>query len=248
VDCRTPQGNLITRWEEWTRPKRDYQWKEGRSAMELAKAWFRTGRLAVPTELNGLFRSEVRFEGLTFQHAVPELITRLPERGEGRNHDLWLLGQTRREQVTVCVEAKADEPFGDNTVGSYLAHCLRRRRRGISTRAPERIAALLQMVDPERSNAGHSPWNHIQYQLLTAVCGTRLQTQIDCSHVGILLVHVFETDATTPQKLEINADAFAEFVSVLTTTPAHLVRPEQLYGPTVVDGVDLYVGKVVAQV
>ena len=136
MDIRTPQGQAITRWEEWTRPKRDYQWKEGRSAMELAKAWFSTGQLAVPQELTAILDREPRLEGLVFQQAIPELVTRLPERGEGRNHDLWLLGRTNREQVTVCVEAKADESFGDNTVGGYLQQCLRRRQRGEATRAP----------------------------------------------------------------------------------------------------------------
>lgn len=31
----------ITKWEEWPLPKRDCQWKEGRSTMELAKFCFR---------------------------------------------------------------------------------------------------------------------------------------------------------------------------------------------------------------
>jgi hypothetical protein len=33
----------IASWQDWTRPKRDYQWKAGRSAMELARSWFRLG-------------------------------------------------------------------------------------------------------------------------------------------------------------------------------------------------------------
>lgn len=182
-----------------------------------------------------------------FQQAIPELVTRLPERGEGRNHDLWLLGRTNREQVTVCVEAKADESFGDNTVGGYLQQCLRRRQRGEATRAPERIEALLRMVDPEWTAASPSPWNEIYYQLLTAVCGTVLQSKLDKSDVAVLLVHVFETYATTPMKLEANAMAFARFVDVFTSTPANPVASGRLWGPVNIDGVELYVGKAIAR-
>jgi hypothetical protein len=157
MDLRTPQGQAITRWEEWTRPKRDYHWKEGRSAMELAKAWFRRGQLAAPQEFNELLNTEPRLSGLAFERAIPELVTRLPERGEGRNHDLWLLGRTSREQVTVCVEAKADESFGNDTVAGYLHRSLRRRQRGESTRVPERVEALLQLVDSEHSMESPNP-------------------------------------------------------------------------------------------
>lgn len=33
-------GDPITNWDSWTRPKKDYQWVAGRSATELAKASF----------------------------------------------------------------------------------------------------------------------------------------------------------------------------------------------------------------
>lgn len=46
-----PDKTPITRWEDWTPPKRAYQWVPGRSAMELAKAWFTDGHLSAPQEL-----------------------------------------------------------------------------------------------------------------------------------------------------------------------------------------------------
>lgn len=99
-----PDGTPITRWEEWTRPKRDYQWKEGRSAMELAKSWFRNGTLAPPLELLDLLNSHDRTKGIRSARGTPEKVTRLPERGQGRNHDLALIGHTGAEQVTVCID------------------------------------------------------------------------------------------------------------------------------------------------
>ncbi len=43
----------------------------------------------------------------------PEFVTRLPERGEGRNHDLWLQARCSAGGLTICVEAEADESFGN---------------------------------------------------------------------------------------------------------------------------------------
>ena len=55
VRIEGPNGRAILSVEDWRTyapPKRgDVQWKDGRSAMELAKAWFRGGVLAAPEEL-----------------------------------------------------------------------------------------------------------------------------------------------------------------------------------------------------
>jgi len=43
-------GEAINCWQDWEPPKKDYQWKEGRSAMEVAKSWFRQSVAAPPKE------------------------------------------------------------------------------------------------------------------------------------------------------------------------------------------------------
>ena len=48
-----------------------------------------------------------------------------PERGEGRNHDLWARGSADGRAFTLCVEARADEPFGD-TIGETCAKAVER--------------------------------------------------------------------------------------------------------------------------
>jgi len=44
-------GEAINCWQDWEPPKKDYQWKEGRSAMEVAKSWFRQSVAAPPKEI-----------------------------------------------------------------------------------------------------------------------------------------------------------------------------------------------------
>jgi hypothetical protein len=36
-----PNGSPINHFQEWTPPKQKIHWKAGRSAMELARSWFR---------------------------------------------------------------------------------------------------------------------------------------------------------------------------------------------------------------
>lgn len=143
-----PDGSPITQYQEWTRPKKEYQWKAGRSAMELARSWFRNDHPQPPDELLSLLHSIPRLNKLQLIMGYPELVTPLPERGEGRNHDLALIGHTDKESVTITIEAKADEPFGNDSVLEYYFKAINRRKNGISTRVPERINQLLSMVDP----------------------------------------------------------------------------------------------------
>lgn len=238
----TPAGTPITCWQEWSQPKRSCQWKEGRSAMCLAQAWFNDeGEVAVPAELQALLFSHPRLEGLQILTGVPEKVTALPERGEGRNHDLWLQGRTPADRVTICIEAKADEPFGNESVVEYRNRSLQRRNKGIPTRAPERIDSLLQLVGDKKG----AIWADIPYQLLTAISGTVLQARIDESNCAVFIVHEFHTSLTDPDKLRGNAEAFEMFVRVLTGMPDREVQEGLLCAAGIMGGVEVLVGKVV---
>lgn len=235
-----PDGTPITRWEMWTRPKKDYQWKPGRSAMELAKAWFRQSEISPPGELLQLLYSSERLTDLHLLRGIPEHVTSLPERGEGRNHDLWLLGRTNQEQITVCIEAKADEPFGNETVAEYRLSANKRRESGESTRAPERITQLLSLVP-----IGDNRWDNVRYQLLAAICGTAIQTRLDGSALAVFVVHEFHTRETVPDNILVNKKDFNDFMTVITGSHEP-VMAGTLYGPVIVGGVDCLIGKVVS--
>jgi hypothetical protein len=240
----SPEGAPITRWQDWTRPKKDYQWVSGRSAMELAKAWFCHGKLSIPREMSNLFQTEKRLNGLELSEGKPEYVTKLPEGTEsrGRNHDLWLIGNTINDKVTICVEAKADEPFGDETVGSYRMKALKRRESGKSTRVPERIDKLLKLV-PGKSEK----WQGIRYQLLTALTGTAIQAKIDKSDFAVFVVHEFRTWKTSPENHERNAHDFKTFLDIIGID-GESNHSEMLSGPVKVRGIDCYVGKTTIEI
>ena len=235
-----PDGGLITNWESWTRPKKDYQWAPGRSAMELAKAWFSESKISIPRELEELFNSLARLKGFQLLRGIPEKVTSLPERGEGRNHDIVLQGKTSEEFFTVCIEAKADEPFGNKTVGSYRAAAIKSRESDIPTRVPERIEKLLSFVP-----GAQSKWDNIRYQLLTALCGTALQAKSDNSNFAIFVVHEFHTENTIVEKIDSNSRDFEAFLNTIGITQEN--KFGTLFGPINVAGIDCYVGKIVKQ-
>ncbi len=209
--------------------------------MELARSWFRSPSPSPPGELRALFSSHPRLTDLELLSGTPELVTPLPERGEGRNHDLHLICRTANEQVTVCVEAKADEPFGNETIGEYWSRSMARRDQGVRTRAPERIEALLSMVDSE-GNTSESEWKAIRYQLLTAVCGTVIQAQIDNSDVAALVIHEFKTGQTIEEKHHQNQLELDYLVSLLAGTTV-TVEAEKIFGPYKIGICGLIIGK-----
>ena len=242
-------GSPIDKWEDWSRPRSDYQWKRGRSAMELARAWFRTLTSCCPEEIAALLESAPDLKGLRLSGGRPEHVTPLPERGEGRNHDLWLTGTTTRGKVTICIEAKADEPFGEK-LGKQIQTA---RKRQPNTRAAERARALLSLLLGADHNPEGAPWRELRYQLITAAAGTLLQAQSDHSVAAVLLIHEFRSNHTTDEHLRSNQKDLDAFVarldpSIATVAQGMMVGPIQIPVSTLLPkGMPLYIGKAVCE-
>jgi hypothetical protein len=212
-------GKEITDWRAWTRPKRDYQWRAGRSAMELARAWFAASTPTCPREIADLLASHPQTASLSLIHGIPEHVTALPERGEGRNHDLLLLADGRNGRTVISIEAKVDESFGE-TVGTYWAKA---KRSTEPTRAPERIEALLSMAFGPSALPNSDPWQRFRYQLLTAVTGTAIEAAQRQAAAAIVIVHDFAPTAlisTTWQSIPRT--------SSISSAPLPLYQPTRL--------------------
>lgn len=245
VTLTTPDGATISSVEGWTRPKQATHWQDGRSAKELAKAWFRAEN--PPANLTNLFLTH--FSKIEFWEGRPERETRLPEFGEGRNHDLWLQGSADAKLFTVCIEAKVDEPFGNQSVGAYRASGIARREDGESTRVPERIDSLLRIV-----GVRDAAWDELRYQLLTGVAGTVLQARLDNASHAAFVVWEFRPPPADKKAEKIEAKKRAanarELDLLLTLLRGETTRFESgmLYGPFPFGDVEIYVGKIVETV
>jgi hypothetical protein len=220
---------VITDWRRWPHPKRAYQWRSGRSAMELARAWFTSRTATCPPEVMALCDSHPLTSGTCLVEGRPEHVTALPERGEGRNHDLLVFGRREGRDVVISVEAKVDEPFGE-PIGEYWA---RKRRTSKPTRAPERIEALLAMVFGSEARPDAEPWRGLRYQLLTAVAGTALEAARREADTAVVIIHEFCTADRDTAKVARNASDLQAFMTALVCTGVDNMAPGRLYGPAV---------------
>lgn len=179
-------------WFDHAPPEKGaFQWKDGYSAKEQAKAWLRGPSPAVPEELwsvVGPLGGDV-----DLVHARPEHTTRLDTFSRTRQHDL--LACFRRDGSTtllVGVEAKACENF-DGEVGDRAAAgppSKKRTRCNLLARAmfdrevfDEDTGAIL---DPQLARHG--------YQLWTAAVGTLIEAQQRGLDEATLVVHQFLPD------------------------------------------------------
>ncbi len=235
------KGNVITHLDDWTRPKKKGQWKCGRSAMEFARFW-------TDPQLSGIVPPDYEkllypvFPGIEFHEGRPEWSTSLPPKGSPgpRMHDLLLLGKWPSGSLTVCVEAKADENFGE-TISQYEKRAVRELKSKEDSQMKTRLEDLLECVWGVRQPTGSL--SRLRYQLLHALVGTAIQALIDVgkagnapSGTGVLLVHVFETCLTKKRKLEKNQQDLERFGYALpnVTIPATGIVPGCLYGPAAV--------------
>jgi len=232
-------------WFKYAPPKRgEEHWKDGRSAKELAKAWFRDGFTRVPAELELLLRSHSLTDCLTVEKGIPEKKTPLDDfKGETRNTDLMLSGHTIDGLVVVGIEAKADEPFG-NLIGEELE----KSKQNPASKVPERIDLLSRSifgrpVDEEIAQ--------LRYQLLHGVAAALIEAKEQNAGAAVFVVCEFLSDSVRAENIERNASDFEKFIHALPECESADVRTGTLIGPIYVPGgehvprnVPLLIGKV----
>lgn len=213
VDCKS--------WEKLRPPKKpDIQWKDGRSAKELAK-YITNALPSMPLELEDILKNFVDEDAVFDWDA--EYVTQLPGAGEGRNHDAILYN----DDIVVCIEAKADETLG-NLVGEEMKRA--------SVNKLSRLCSLLKILFKD----GFKDYADLRYQLITASTGTIIEAQKRGTKNAILLVVVFKSkDHTTKEKLENNNMDIQKFLSATNAVDFNSLKVI----PNNTD-VNLYFGKI----
>ncbi|MBQ9784229.1 MAG: hypothetical protein IJW29_01890 [Clostridia bacterium] len=153
------------------------QWKDGRSAKELAR-YMTANYPCVPKEIENTLSFFVG-KNAVFDWAAEYVTEFLPfglGRGEGRNHDAFMFNS----DIVVGIEGKADESLGSQLIGDALENA--------SDNKKQRINGMIQML------FGDVPENHksIRYQLVTASVATLLEATKKNVKKAILMVIVFK--------------------------------------------------------
>jgi hypothetical protein len=229
----------LDEWKLLAPPKKGgLQWVEGRSAMEVARAWVGGGEPAIPSGFAQLLDSHKLTQGFVCEEVYPEHVTRLDEfRGEHRNHDLLLVGFAAGRKTVIGVEGKNDESFGQ-LVGAYHAE---KSAGGAPSKVPERIERLVETL----FGHGPEPAALLRYQLLTASVGTLIEAEARCAERAVLVVHVFRSIGSKAANLAANASDYAAFVHAFD--PAAATDDGLMSGPFAVPGSELrplLIGKV----
>ena len=245
----TKDEHVITSVETWFQfaPPKDgaKQWVDGRSAKELAKAWFpASGMARVPVELEKLLASHDDVIGAEITHGSPEVRIRLDDfPGETRNADLVLLSSRGKEQIVLTIEAKADEPF-DMTIGEKLDSAP--KGSNIPKRVEQLCLALFGSTPADKSSL-----KNLRYQLLNATAATLIEAKQKNACKAVFVIHEFVTDKTASEKLNANQNDLVSFTKELSRGAVTSVPSGVLFGPLNVPGgtyvpanMPLYLGKI----
>lgn len=240
-------------WLQFAPPKRRaVQWKDGRSAKELAKAWCgRRDYPSPPEEFLQLLSPLVTAKQLGKADGWPEHIVRIDDLpGEQPNIDLALTCNGRQGRTAICVEAKADESFGQY-VSEKRRAATNKIAQGIPTKANERIERLEKSLFSDDLS---SPFDEadLRYQLLTGTAATLAFANLHQAPVAVFVVHEFLLAPHFDEKKVAENDAdLSRFVTQFTNGAVTAVADGALQGPVISPlqqrtwgGVSLYLGKV----
>ena len=192
-------NNIITTVEEWYQfapPKaKGKHWKDGRSAKSLAQ--FMTDKNQVKKLEDILVELEYDTNGVI--SCTPEANTVLPCKGNGRNHDLLMIG----EDFVVGIEAKVSESFGEE-ISTELIEASDNKKGRIDKLANELFGCKINEVKDGLK---------LRYQLLTGVYGTLLEAENNKKSKALFLVIVFTDGLTSEDENAVNRnnDDFKNF-------------------------------------
>jgi|SRR5579872_152489 len=131
--------------------------------------------------------------------------------------------------TTICIEGKADEPFG-RTVAEELRKARQRRETSFPERLDWLTCSLLGMsaFKDDAHLVLSDGISGLSYQLLAAIAGTLLEAGIQEATAAVFVVHEFRTKATSDTKLQANADALNSFLRLFQSVNGGLDDDVQL--------------------
>ena len=194
------------------------QWKEGYSAYELAHCWEIPAKLPVIVE-NVFKESKLPiFDDVEMLYGFPEYKVAIPGGNASSQNDLYVLAKVKNELLTIMVEGKVSEPFGE-TVGLWLGN-------NPSDGKRKRLNYLLSLLRLQE--------NHIikiRYQLLHRTASALIEAKKVNAKNSLMLVHSFSHEAKWFKD-------YANFVKLFDLTPLE----NNIVGPIQLDGINLYFG------
>jgi hypothetical protein len=222
--------------EDWrirlANPER--QWQPGFSAKALACCW-EEAKTTFPPSVRAAFAAsrfplfhKVELVLTLAEHTVP-----LPGRGRASQSDLFALGRSEDDLVSIAVEGKVAEVF-DETIEVWLKRRAvdeekRGRARVPSPGAQKRLRYLCEVVGLREEDV-----SDLRYQLIHRTASALIEARRFNARHALMLVHSF-SQTKPPDCLE-DFERFAERLQCEGAAAGTLA----FVGPR--DGIDLYLG------
>lgn len=195
-------------------------WKTGYSARALAHCWHDSH--GWPDEIEALFTSAniPEFSDIEPLLVIPEHVTSLKGQGGHPHSDVFVLAKSGNGcLISITVEGKAEESFGNQALGEW-------RRSGNKQNRRVRLDFLLETL-----GLSVDPADEVSYQLIQRTACAVVEAKQFNAHYAVMVVHSFS-------RADTNYDAFCEFVNVFGKD----VEPGTLAEIALVDGIRVSVG------
>lgn len=210
--------------EDWRKllAKPRKHWKRGYSAKTLAYCWQEDD--GFPKSVRKVFRNcEIElFKNIKLLLAFPEYKVSLPPKG-GRpsQNDIFILARGGEQLVSIAVEGKVAEPFGETVVQWKSKDSEGKRKR---------LKFLREELQLEKIQI-----DHIRYQLLHRTVSAILEAKKFNAENALMLVHSFN-------KSDEWIEGFEDYRNFLALYGLKDVQPDSILFAKSIDGVDLYFG------
>ncbi len=150
-------------------------WKSGCSAQTLASSWEDAG--SFPSEILDVLHQQPSLSGIEPLLIFPEWKVTLPGGGTPSQNDVWVLAKCDEGMVSISVEGKVKESFGE-TVGKWRANA--------SKGKIDRLAYLVDILGLQESLP-----DTIYYQLLHRAASAVIEAERFGALQSVMLVHSF---------------------------------------------------------
>ncbi len=173
------------------------QWARGFSARSLANAW--EGTDGFPPEISAVLQQSPSLRGLNPLFIFPEWKVPLPGGSTASQNDVWVLAKCDSGLVSISVEGKVNEPFGEN---------LAKWKATASEGKLKRLTYLAEVLGVEEPIP-----DTIYYQLLHRTASAVIEAERLGATQAAMLVHSFSSTNRWFEK-------FSAFVALFNATAA----------------------------
>ncbi len=149
-------------------------WRTGRSAKTLAHSWETAN--GWPSEVELAFSQIPALANFRPVYGFPEFKTPLPGGSRASQTDLLIVAMDGDQMMTVAVEGKVDEPFGE-VVETWLG-------KNPSSGKSLRLGYLADVM-----RLSESDLLDLRYQLVHRTASAKIEADRNGSHIAMMLVH-----------------------------------------------------------